>query len=204
MNELVSKALNEGKFVGAILIDLQKAFDTVNRKILIQKLEKVGIRGKMLKILDSYLNERTSITKIGNGFSQELNCEDGVPQGSILGPILFLIYINDIEDGIETQNILLFADDIFLLSIHYKYEAMTLNLQNQFDKICEWCVKNDVFLSEDKTVHIVIRTPHMKFNATHVWVRDENLGNTPLKLVNDAKYLGMTLGKNWKHKNHIP
>jgi hypothetical protein len=160
LNDKILKALNNGNYVGCVLIDLQKAFDTLNRVILIKKLSYCGLRGKMLSILTSYLYDRTSFVKIQDKLSDELHCTDGVPQGSILGPILFLLYINDLTEHVQDECILLFADDIFLLSIHQNYKIMKLNLQQNFDKICLWTLDNDVFISEEKTVALDIKTSH--------------------------------------------
>ena len=128
-------------------------------------MEHVGMRGKILEIMKSYIRDRTSYTKIAGVMSTKLPCDDGVPQGSILGPILFLIYINDIVHNIPKENILIFADDLFLIESHYKYEIMMENLQDHFNKICQWCEQNEVFISEEKTVLLEIKTPHVK--TTH-------------------------------------
>jgi hypothetical protein len=123
INNNITRALNEGKFVGAILIDLQKAFDTLNKEILTEKLYKQGIRGKMLAILISYLTSRKCCVRINNENSDWSEVLHGVPQGSILGPLLFLIYVNDIKDIDWNTCVTLYADDIFMLSIHNEKNA---------------------------------------------------------------------------------
>jgi hypothetical protein len=212
LNDKISAALNEGCYVGAILIDLQKAFDTLDRDILIKKLEKVGMRGKILQILKSYLNDRISFVKLGNTLSDELSCKDGVPQGSVLGPLLFLIYVNDLNDELNNENVILFADDIFLLSVHKNYDEMSQNLQLQLDKISLWCSVNEVFISEEKTVYMEIKTPHMKIKKRKdIILHDSeclktslcNLKCSSLRLVENAKYLGMHIDNSWKFTAHI-
>lgn len=92
----VQRALNKNKFVCTIFLDVAKAFDCVNRKILLTKLEQIGLRGNVLKIFDSYMNNREQVVQINNTISDAKETKFGVAQGSRLGPLLFLIYINDI------------------------------------------------------------------------------------------------------------
>ena len=97
----------------SIFLDLAKAFNTVNHTILLKKLEKYGIRGQSLQLMESYLNNRSQVTKINSHVSEQLNINTGVPQGSCLGPLLFIIYINDLH--LSTKfNVRLFADDACL------------------------------------------------------------------------------------------
>ena len=116
--EYINTCLDQGKYVFGIYIDLKKAFDTVPHEILLSKLQHYGIRGKALNCFKSYLTDRKQFTKV-NGLSSDLQPlhDCGVPQGSVLGPILFLLFINDIHQAIKEGAIKLFADDTnFFLS----------------------------------------------------------------------------------------
>ena len=98
-----------------IFIDLQKAFDTVEHSILIQKLQHYGIRGIALEILKSYLKNRVQGVQINNTRSSYVEVKHGVPQGSVLGPLLFIIYINDLHRAIKNSKTIHFADDTSLV-----------------------------------------------------------------------------------------
>jgi len=211
INDKVSKALNDGKFVGAILIDLQKAFDTVNHGILLNKCTELGIRGKINNIIKSYLSNRKTTTKIGNKHSKFDDASVGVPQGSVLGPLLFLIYVNDITDNILDTLIYLFADDIILISINLNYDTMMLNLQSSLDKVDLWCVYNDVFISENKTLFINICSPQKRpNNIKNIFIHDPacDLNDCAqfcykLNETDQATYLGFKIDSKWNFKKHI-
>ena len=109
----LTKNLDNSLTSCAIFLDLAKAFETVSHDILLRKLEKYGFRGNTLKLLTSYLKDRYQFVKLGSAKSEISLIEFGVPQGSILGPILFLLYINDLADNTNLF-VKLYADDTFL------------------------------------------------------------------------------------------
>ena len=116
LTETIKKSIDNGKFGCGIFLDLQKAFDTVNHNILLQKLEHYGIRGKVLDWFRSYLSSRSQNVAVNGHLSEILPITCGIPQGSVLGPLLFLIYVNDLPYVSKILKFYLFADDT---SIYY-------------------------------------------------------------------------------------
>ena len=111
ISEISKETIDNGKFGCGIFIDLKKAFDTVNHNILLTKLEHYGVRGVLLKWFESYLSNRSQYVFCNGVKSDILNITCAVPQGSVLGPLLFLLYISDLPNISSKLNFFLFADD---------------------------------------------------------------------------------------------
>ena len=136
----ICKALDDGLEFRAVFFDISKAFDKVLHKGLLFKLRRAGIRGKLLSCFSDYRSNRYQRVIIPGGISTLCHIQAGVPQGSILGPLLFLIYINDIVDDIQA-NVNLFADDTSLSMIVFDPLAAGPMLQTDIDKITDWAQK---------------------------------------------------------------
>ena len=147
----ISEAKNKKEYSIAVFLDLSKAFDSVNHFFLIDKLKNMGVKGNLLRWLKNYLENRCQIVKSKNSSSDTFRIKSGVPQGSVLGPTLFLAYINDIKHLDLTCNINLFADDTVLYSSGPNLENLLTSIQEDLNKICNWCTFNKLCLNAKKT-----------------------------------------------------
>ena len=143
---------------GMILIDLQKAFNTIDHDIVLQKLYVIGFFKHLVNWFQSYLINRTFLVNLGNAFSQPACVSSGVPQGSILGPLLFLIYINDMSQAVKC-NLFLYADDTCLVCQRKDVNEIEKQLNKDFENICDWVVdiKVRIHFGDDKTKSIFLR-----------------------------------------------
>ena len=159
LNDKILKGFDQGLITGMILIDLQKAFDTIDHDILLQKLYAIGFSKHSVNWFRSYLINRTFLVNLGNAFSQPACVSSGVPQGSILGPLLFLIYINDMSQAVKC-NLFLYADDTCLVCQHKDINEIEKQLNKDFESICDWFVDNklSIHFGDDKTKSILFAT----------------------------------------------
>jgi hypothetical protein len=158
----VSKAIDKGEYTIGIFLDLSKAFDTINHKILIQKLEHYGIRGITQLWFKDYLENRKQIVKYDQVRSNEMVIRSGVPQGSILGPILFLLYINDIEQCSKLLSFILFADDTNIFYSNSCLKSLNGILQTEINKVTEWLNVNKLSLNIQMRKFILFRSSNKK------------------------------------------
>ena len=199
LTEAIKSSLDNRKFGCGIFIDLQKAFDTVNHDILSMKLEHYGIRGTARDWFKSYLSDRKQYVSLNGSNSSYLNITCGVPQGSVLGPLLFLIYINDLPHASSKLAFYLFADDT---NIYYEAESLA-QLQSvvnrELKKVKMWLDVNKLSLNIDKTNFIIFKSPQHSSPET-VSIK---FGNLPVKQTCYVKFLGVLLDENLSWKYHL-
>ena len=162
ITEDIRKALDNNNFACGVFIDLQKAFDTVDHGILLKKLQFYGIRGITNKWFESYLNNRKQCVSI-NGFeSRESLMTLGVPQGSVLGPLLFLLYINDLHKALKYSTTKHFADDTNILISNKNPKQLKKHLNIDLKLLSKWLQANKISLNASKTELMVFRHPNKK------------------------------------------
>ena len=180
----------------AVFIDLRKAFDTVNHNILLSKLHRYGIRGQIGNLLKNYLTNRTQITIIDNIKSKSERVTCGVPQGSILGPLLFNLYINDLPNQSDSTT-RLFADDACLCFSDKDPQSLQTKINSELIKIMNWLKINKLTANYSKTNYIIFTKQRISFKFII------EMGGTILEEVNEAKYLGVILDKKLNWKSHL-
>ena len=185
--------LDESDPVDAIYLDCQKAFDTVPHRRLLVKLKAYGITGKLLSWIKGFLSGRTQRVSVKGVLSEALRVWSGVPQGSVLGPILFLIYINDMLTGISSSG-KLFADDSKLFR-EIRSIADRIALQEDLTKLQEWSQKWLLKFNEEKckVMHIGRSNPHY----------DYQINNKTLEETTEEKDLGIFVTPDWKSAAHV-
>ena len=161
LNSKIATGFQSDLYTCMILIDLQKTFDSVNHDILLKKMEFIGFSEETTKWFKSYLSNRKFKVHIKNTFSEPGNLLCGVPQGSILGPLLFLLYINDMPQAVDCE-LLLYADDTCLIFQHKDITEIESALNKNFSMLCDWFVDNklSIHFGEDKTKSILFGSKH--------------------------------------------
>ena len=200
VTDYILKKFSEGNLVGVVFIDLAKAFDTVDHKILLSKLNHYGIRDNEYNWFKSYLSDRYQVTLVNDTQSEEHAEEPfGVPQGYVLGPLLFLCYINDLNDSIQCVSHL-YADDTVLLCA--RPDAMQLNteLNEELVKVTEWLASNKLTLNTKKTQYMIFGSKRKLKKITTFELR---IKEDILERVNTFKYLGLHFDPTLTWTNHI-
>ena len=199
LDKIIS-SLDRGDFVIGTFIDLSKAFDTVNHTILQAKLYKYGVRGCALDWVKSYLEKRSQYVCCNSYESSMHEIRCGVPQGSILGPLLFLIYVNDIMQVSTKVMPLLYADDTNLFCSGKNISEIIDTLNNELTLYMKWMQINKLTVNADKTKVIIFRKPRTKLPTN---IDNILLNGKVIEKVSSMKFLGVILDENLSWLTHI-
>ena len=179
---------------------MKKAFDTVNHNILLKKLDKLGIKEINLKWIQNYLTNRSQCT-LANGFlstNKQITC--GVPQGSVLGPLLFLVYVNDLGNALQGSGHYLYADDTVIFKSGINVPDTVAELQNDLNGFGSWCRANKLSINTKKSNYVIYGTKQKSARIRHclLTLQNDQLLKTP-----SYKYLGVLIDSHLNFNAHV-
>jgi len=193
----ISTDLSHNTFPCCIFMDLSKAFDTINHQILIEKLNSYGFDDNALTLLESYLTNRKQCVIFDNILSDITELSTGIPQGSILGPILFIIYINDIVNCCDKLTPVTYADDTTLYFTFTNPREIEQQINHELKKVLEWLQINKLSLNTSKTKMMVFRKKRT------IPVPNLTIDNNAIEAVTEFNFLGIVLDEQLNFKAHI-
>ena len=196
----IKSILDNNEYALGIFLDIRKAFDSINHVILLQKLEHYGFRGHANKFLESYLTNRQQFSVINSTVSETRHISYGVPQGSVLGPLLFLIYINDLQHVVTQAKARLFADDTSLLIRDKDINVLINTAESVIKQIQKWFQLNRLALSIEKSNFIIFHNKG-KRNISHI--QHINIENEQITRVKHTKYVGLIIDEHLTWDAHI-
>ena len=182
--------INKSAITAAVYIDFSKAFNSVQHSTLMTKLSKLNLSAHVISWISSYLQDRKQKTLANNIYSSYLPVSQGVPQGSVLGPLLYIIYANDITDIIENSGFTFYADDTVLYSTKKSLKQAQSDLQDDLNRLTEWCKENEIFINTEKT-----RTMFFggKARMSKISLPDFYINGNVLQRAQTYTYLGIKL-----------
>ena len=193
----IASATDNHKHTAGILLDFSKAFDTIDHEILLYKLNHYGIRGRALEWFRSYLSDRQQYVYLNHCESTYKYTSCGVPQGSLLGPLLFLCYINDIAHSSKLLTFILFADDSTVLFSHKDPNILVEIVNNELIHLNNWTQANKLSLNLQKTHYMLFSNSLDNLPGQIVF------NQTPIDRVHSAKFLGLFIDDHLNWNTHL-
>ena len=196
-HDTLLKSLNNRQVSILLLLDFSKAFDTVDHNILLAKLAHYGIRGPALKWLRSYLSDRKQYVSVNNSDSSMTKITYGVPQGSILGPLLFIIYINDIPEISTIAKFILYADDANIIVTANTIEEVYNQIVSLIDNLEDWVHCNGLTLNLKKTKYLIFSRSKVALPCPL------NISQTPIERKTETRFLGVIVDESLNWSRHV-
>ena len=193
-------SLEDDKYSTAVLLDLSKAFDTIDHNILLRKMNFYGVRGVALEWFRSYLSDISQYVTYRDTHSKYHRVTCGVPQGSVLGPLLFIIYTNDLPNSLNNSKSILFADDTTIYNSSSDIQSLITSTEIDLLKVADWFRANKLSLNVSKT-NFVMFCPKRKSKFHEI--NTIKLGDEIIQRVNNAKFLGLHIDDELLWHTHI-
>lgn len=198
----LKKDLDENMYTVGVFLDLKRAFETIDRNILLKKLQQYGIGGKVYTWLENFLRNRKQKVCFNNSVSSEMEINVGVPQGSVLGPLLFILYLNDIELFVSCEFINLFADDTMIACSDISLESAVRKINEVLKQVDYYLKLNKLKLNVSKTKAVIFCTKY-KYSYVKIDEIDLQINNEKIEIVSTVKYLGFQLDNLLSFDDHF-
>ena len=201
LTDNILHSINENKFIGLLFVDFEKAFDVINHSLLLRKLQLYKLSPELIHLILSFLSDRKQLVMVNENSSDLMPVRHGVPQGSVLGPILFSIYVNDLPCFVKCK-CEMFADDTSLCSSNSDSCRLTSDLQVNIDRLIDWTQLNHMSLNAHKTKCMYVsarqKRQKMKTNFEPLYI-----DNRIVEEVNSHKILGVIIDKDLTWTDHV-
>ena len=179
---------NNRMYTGRIFVDFSKAFETINHSILLKQLKFYGFNTPSLILMENYITTRTQVTTVNGHVSSSKKVSCGKAQGSILGPLIYILYVDDVLSLLDHDNdMYLYADDMLIMSNHVNVEVMLKHLQGKMDRIYDWGRLNKLTINEAKTKYMIVGSGKVE-PMDKILINNRVLGK-----VTHYEYLGMII-----------
>lgn len=198
LTQYVNDRLDKGETVVGMFFDLSRAFDTLHPGFVSEKLSHLGIRGSMNELLLSYLTARKFKVRVNSALSREYITSIGTPQGSVLGPLIFLLYVTDLSDHIKDGTTFMYADDTTIVVSGVDPDEVCRKIERAVAQFHEWCAKNRLIVNSNKTIYMCFR--NRLDTSININIDNSSVG---IHFQDSAVFLGTVLDSSFSWQEHV-